>query len=776
MSCVVLTAILQMCTDSDVAAEVLKHPPETSIQFWAFNITNPIEFANGQTAKIHELGPYGLSLKPKTHSVDFSESAGTISFEKYNDFDFDSSIACSDCESDDTIRVTNFAYSKLIGGAQNEGLLLLASTCSTSQIGLISNATFPYCKTAEMGTAKKCRCCAPAGAINATTCSTIASPTSKAGGIQSWLAKYDNGLKLSTTASAFALSDGAYSGLIREMSVTELVFGAPSAQVGMMSTAQAVTTSVPAIYYANSNTTKDLIDACYALNCPTIQSIAANVGTSGVSALRSVECTGRVANWKVLMNDGGLSEERALELRYMEGVSCRPLGVTLAISAILTVDTNSVKSCVDGSNAVPCCLKSFYSPQFGMKGSGMGCHQWINGIIQTRRLYSMEEARKYIVASPQQKAYSGCASGSDKLKQIMWQGVTSYKDWFTPSSYTYPKMPWADPTVVNAALKGVASGVMTRLNVTGYLPALREGRGINSKFLDYQLTDGDPKFDEEEIWSGYRLNTIKVVYKKAGKVDGIAVNKFIPDTSRGVTDAEIEAEQRKGQLPFGNMENLVYATDGGPIVMAMPHFYSSDPSMLTQSSNIKLGTPSTVGVELYRTRDGYSRKSKLLDAPELVTVDTWDKYGYSDYQGYLHIEPASGVALSGSQVNQLNTFTWNCNPQLDSTCSFKATAYDASKPMCYIAGGKMMPCSAANVFTPRVMGSKVMPLYWLRSKPEAPEWVGEALKSGIDRRYAVSILVIIIPCLAGIGLFVCLFLILKTMQVSHEPVAKDDSK
>jgi hypothetical protein len=360
----------------------------------------------GASADLMELGPYGIKLDQKRFSIDFSESAGTLSYDMYNDVEFKQSSSCNGCSQDDTINVANFAYLKVLGSVQNEAMLLISSTCSPTQIGLISNAAFPYCKTTEMGTTTMCRCCAGTPTTNATTCGDIATPTTKAGGIHSWLAKYDNGLKLNSVASAFALSDGAYTPVVRQVSVTELVFGTVSSQLGMLTTAQAVTSGDKSTVYANSNTTNDLRDACYLLNCPKISEVVDLVfGGQGINAIKNVECTGRVPSWKVLMNDGGLSEERAKELRYMEGVSCRPFSVSVAIATVLSLDAGAVKICGDGTVQTdqPCCLKTFQSTAFNLAGSGVGCHQWVNGLIQSRRVYSKDEAWKYIKPSPETK-------------------------------------------------------------------------------------------------------------------------------------------------------------------------------------------------------------------------------------------------------------------------------------------------------------------------------------------------------------------------------------
>mmetsp|Transcript_14867 Transcript_14867/g.22359 ORF Transcript_14867/g.22359 Transcript_14867/m.22359 type:complete len:848 (+) Transcript_14867:86-2629(+) len=758
--------VSETCADSDPAAHVFSNAPATTLQLWVYNISNPDEYAAGSTAEMYEQGPYGIRLKQKRHDVDFSESEGTVTFNLYNDVKFKSSASCSDCLEDDTVNALNYAYLNLLAGAQNEGLLIISTTCTPTQIGLIqdTSGTYGYCDTSEMGENVMCRCCAPTPTANATTCSDLASRTSKGGGILSWLAKYDNGLKLDDVGSDFPLSTGAYTPLVRRLGITELTFGSASAQIGMIKTASSLTSSPPDMdtVYMNSNLTADLRDACYSLYCPSVETVVSQVmGGAGQAAIRDVSCAGTVPSSDVLQSEAGLTKERADELRYLEGVSCQPFGISVAIAALLSLDAGATKQCADGTSLgssspiEPCCLASFESSAFGVKGSGVGCHQWVNGLVQPRRVFSNDEAKQYIKPSPETKFYTGCAKGKQKFQQIMWKGETSYKDWFTPDTYTYPNMPWADPTIVKSGLSGTG-GTMTYFNISGYQAAIRSGRGITSSFLDYQLTDGDPKYDTEEIWSSYKLNTLTIKHEKKHDIGGIEVNKFLPDISKAITDEDIEATQRRGEVPYQNMENMVYASDGGPVIMSFPNFFGSDEAMLSQSSNVERGSASSVGVNLYRTRDSYSKHSSRLSSPEMISVSTWQEYGSSEYLGYINIEPATGLTLKGAIANQISSFTWNCNPQLDPTCGFMASVYNASDPMCYIAGGVNYPCNAGNVFTPKVMGGKVLPLYWLHVNPEAPDYLSASLKSGLDARYAMSILVIIIPVLCFVGIvFLC---------------------
>lgn len=309
-------------------------------------------------------------------------------------------------------------------------------------------------------------------------------------------------------------------------------------------------------------------------------------------------------------------------------------------------------------------------------------------------------------------------------------------------------MPWADPTIMRKGKDGLIAGTMSIFNITGFQVSVREGRGITSNFLDYDLTDGDPKYYEEEIWSSFKLRTLNITYQKRSEVFGIETNHFLSNIENATTQVEKEALQRGGQMPYQNLENLVYAADGVPAIMSLPLWYGSDTRILSQTSNTAVGSPSTVGVNIYRTRTSYDRDAAIYSTPQLVTQDTWETFGEKEYRGKLDIEPATGLTLKGQIANQFSVFTWNCNPLLDPTCSFKASAQSPTKPQCYLTGTVQYPCSASNVFTPYVKGSKVLPMYILTTDPSAPDSVVENLHFGIGTRYALSILVIIIPILS----------------------------
>jgi hypothetical protein len=378
------------------------------VKIYPFNVTNPYEYVTGSTAKINELGLYAIDVQQYRKNVDLSKSEGTISFDLWNEVEFNTKKSCPTCASSDLINVPHIGFLSLLSQVQNEAALMLQATCSSTQIGLITNPqTFPYCTPAQMGGTDICVCCAPTPTVNATTCNALTNTTTKTGGLLSYLAKYDNGVQLDDVPSTtFLLSTGTYTPLIRQLTVLELAFGSISAYVGMFKTAKAVRTNDRETIYEIGNTTIDLRDACV-LNCPSVASVVAKFPTEFLAAFQNVECEGYVPSADVLVSQGNLTQERADQLRYLEGVSCRSFGVNIATSAVIQATSPTATNvCSDGSSTLPCCLLSSTSPL--VTATGIGCQFFVAGLVQSRRVFSEEEALNDLIAKTGTKVLSPC--------------------------------------------------------------------------------------------------------------------------------------------------------------------------------------------------------------------------------------------------------------------------------------------------------------------------------------------------------------------------------
>lgn len=354
----------------------------------------------------------------------------------------------------------------------------------------------------------------------------------------------------------------------------------------------------------------------------------------------------------------------------------------------------------------------------------------------------------------------------------MYKGQESARTWYTPATYHYPNVTWADNTIMKAGLSSPSSVGYSIGNVSGEIFGMHEGKGFKPQFLSREMTaSNSPLKDMIPIWVGFRRGTLPFQYVKNVQVSSITANYY--ETKFELTDdpTKLEEEQRSGMLPYQNLVSAYYTSGGRPIIMSAPNYYGSEERVLSQSDNHPRRSNSTVGVSLYRTRDGYDTNSQLLSEPVLITPDTWNAYS-SSYAGSISIEPATGITLDGAVVNQMSTFTWNCDPTIDSSCGlfyFNKTASHGGK-LCYKNGPSYYPCSATNVFTPYVMGGKILPIYWLRATPQIPSTVFNSLHAVQRKEYVASILVLVIPILSFIAIIV-LFISMISVRKQNKQVA-----
>lgn len=710
-----------------------------------YNLTNPLAYLqDGAEAEFHEVGGYSYYVDATRANPRFEDDK--VKYVMYTSGEFRADRSPAGLASTDQLFSMNVAYLTVLGRARHEGLLLLQATCSLTQMALIgSTSVTTICRTEEIGTAAVCQCCATTPTENSTLCSDITSPSSTAGGLISYLAMNDGGIQLDSSPSAFPLSSGAYTPLVLKKTVQNVLIGSPSSILGTFQYQQGTEQTKADV----TNTTADIVDACSALDyCQSLTTLMGEIAAAGslpgtLAILKSLNCEGLIPDTQGLI-DAGLTEERALELRYLKGANCKPYTVTLAFAALLMATSGSGSTHTCAAGTLPCCLDEFSIP--GMSsGSGLGCLLWVPGTMISRQTYSVDEAHRYLTPSPENELYTGCASDNKAFQYISWEGRDVINSWYVPDTYSYPVMPWADPIVKPISATGGVAGEMTVTNLTGNTVFGRRGRGVTTGYLEYELTDGKPLTEHETVLYSQAFTTKDLRFEKKSSVDGVPTNTFIFDVPTNLSAADDELRQRKGQMPYSNLVNVRYSKEVAGIA-SLPNWYGVDSDILTQSSNTDKVAASGGGVSLYRTRDGYSSSSAVLSTPELMTSASLEIMK-DEITGFTQIEPASGVALNTRLHNMASTFTWNCNPQLDATCGLLASAHNASDPLCYIFGnGMQMPCSNANVFTPRVRGAKVLPLFWSRLTVK-PDGVSEIFVEAMDTRFALAIMSLLMSLL-----------------------------
>lgn len=770
-----LSEATEICDSNADGINILENVPSQLVDTWVYNISNPADYLQGGNAEVHELGVYAFEFQPTLENIEVNDDI--LEFDQYHqDIQFKKKDSCDSCDKSDQVFVQFTPYSTLVGKARNEAIMLMSMTCSPAQIQLMSSSdpSIGYCEESEMKTGTACRCCAQAPTENATTCSEIASPSSKAGGLLSWISKYEGGFQLSASVNSnFMLSSGDFTSLVRHSNIQEIATGHSSCFMGFFQMNRALQSGDTATQSFLAQTTEDMKDACTPLGyCPTLSELLAQIAGAGSQAevmgiIKGIDCSGIIPSAEILEEDFGLSKSRAMELRYLEGNDCRPYGLTLAAATIIAsqAGAGSMSTCANSSHSAPCCMSSFSSPSLG-NGAALGCLGWNPGLIQVRNLYSLEEASANIKPFPHTQSYTACADETRRFNVHMWQGRSSWNSWFTPENYVYPNMPWADHSIVSGAEDGSVDGNYSVFDVHGTMAGIRKGRGITTDFLEYDLTDGEPINKKENVWAPFRLSPLEFEHVDSFEYSDLQVAYYRPLISTSFSDAEIEDRQRNGEMPYPNQKNVAYAK-GAPVVLGYPNFYKVNSEILSQSSNAPRVAPDGAEIHLFRTRDGYDQDAQLLSTPERITTASLEEFG-QEYEGDIVVEPATGVTLDANVVTMISNYIWQCDPRLDSSCGLVASAYDPSDPLCYIFGnGKHMPCSSSNVFTPKVHGGKVMPLFWIRSLISSSDKLDDRLVHATDTRYALSICVIILPVLFLVGFVLSVIQVRKAFSTQH---------
>jgi hypothetical protein len=739
------------------------------MQVWIYNVTNPGDFLNGVSgAELYEFGPYSYDLEIQRENVDFFNGGSEVQFTVVNGITYNQGLSCVGCGDifADKVTVINPVYQAMIAGANSEFMMMLATTCSQGQIvNMLMNPSAPYCEKSDLNpnVNANCRCCVPAANTENITaldpdgslayCADVASPTGAKGSVISWLGSYDGGYKLSGARgpTSFPLSTGVYSPLLRTYTINEMISGSVSSLAGLFNYAAFSQSTAPAdvaAIQALLTTTQDVKDVCYSQAytfCPQLGDVMADIFAlpsqpEKVQYMQNIKCTGYIPNYVDLMANG-FTEERAMSLRYLEGVSCAQFAVPIAFAALIKTNPSNEYACADG--VLPCCMKNFTLVGAGgsTTGSGMGCLRYVDGLLQKRRVFSADEAEEYLGSTVIHN--TNCAS-SNRLHITEWMGQSKLTEWFTPSGYTYPYMPWADPSIVKGAGTQYP-GTFSAFNLSdGRVVTQVLGTGTGKSFLRKNLNSGDVEEEEFPVYLPgiNRVRTAK--FHKNKKFDGLRVSKYY--LKHDSLDASAES-QMKGLLPYPNMVNLLYTSSGLPVILALPNFMGVDSDIYSQTSNAKRGYPDGVGVSMYRTHESYSRDSAEM-TPELTTAASIAYYK-EDFANWWEWEPATGLTITNQAASMFNMFTMNCNPSLDPTCAF---ARQEASTMCYpgmLSDGTTVtsPCSNANVFTPLVQGEKVLPMYWNRVAAAPPDNAIASVVDLLDVRYAFSILCILIPSL-----------------------------
>jgi hypothetical protein len=366
-----------------------------------------------------------------------------------------------------------------------------------------------------------------------------------------------------------------------------------------------------------------------------------------------------------------------------------------------------------------------------------------------------------------------CAPKDERFQIKLYKDITSVLSWYTPPTDHYPNLTWADNTLMKPGLTSSGPGQYVYTNLTGEMFAIHNGKGFEPQFLSDQLTkDVKPLKETLSIWVAFRRSAVLYEHTKQVVYKAITTNAYRSQSVMTTDPTMREKQQKEGMTPYQNMASLFYMSGGKPLIMSSPNYFGSEPIVLTQTANQERGSNLTTGIKIFQTRESYDLDAAVLSPPRQVTAETWAENA-DTFSGHLLLEPATGLTLDGTVVNQFSTFSWNCNPKIDPSCGMFFFNKSASHGrLCYHTGPNYFPCSAANVFTPRVMGGKVLPIFWMRASPTISTTVLDALH-GLQRKGLVSgVLVLVVPIVCFFVIFGLVLSLLSHRKQSQQVATK----
>lgn len=760
----------RVCSDDKKNDKILEEFTRSDAQYvktWMYNITNPHGYLAGSSAHLDETGVYGFNLIINRGDLEFKDEGKIAAYNYYFEISYDEGSSCSNCGQSDDIVVFNHGYNGLMISAYNELSLMLTLACSATQIGLMSDNTIPLCTAAQQGTAAMCRCCAPSPpAGTGVLCAAIGNKGSKQGGMLSLMSKYDSGIQIgSAVVATYPFVSGQYTSLLTHKTPHQVARGLPSVLLGHFATRENVLSSNTEYLNWNIETTKDMVDVCFKLDyCPDYADIAKiSSNETFLSTIQDVSCEGLVPNYKVLQSEYGYSEEDAKALRYLEGAQCNVVSPSIIIAALVERSKNGGGSltCFDDNAdddytyTMPCCPSAFTYSYNGIAYTGAytGCLRYFPGILAERPSFSNDEAVKYAPTSLYAETYTGCADTDGlKFSQHIFKNHSTVNTWFTPDTTpTLDASHWADTTVIRDIVKEtyLIPGELMNQSYGGKIITIREGKGVTGKFLDWQLTsNGRPEKDEYDVFVPARREQITTKYVGDTRNHGVELNIFQGVTNFNDTQAYAEEVGKNGEQPYPNLRNMVYMTNGVPIISSLPNFYGVNEDIYSQTDNSARQSTSNSGISIFQTKDGYGIDAVTLLNKTLMSKETVEMYA-ERFQSIMQVEPAMGLTISASIVNMVSTFSTNCDPTYDLKCRMLASV---DPKMCYSAviPGRYMPCNSANVFTPYVQGAKVQPIFWFSLEIDTKKQI-KPLRDAMDVRQGFSVLILIIPILSVIA-------------------------
>ena len=284
--------------------------------------------------------------------------------------------------------------------------------------------------------------------------------------------------------------------------------------------------------------------------------------------------------------------------------------------------------------------------------------------------------------------------------------------------------------------------------VTGGSGRYFSPKGLTVKVGTSQISDGFPKNIPHPVYVPDAKKSIDFVFE--GYRDGFLRNQ-ICGTDTCIVSARLvpnttafdfnEFEDDGSGLPFDGLQPVGHlsgpSTTGRPEYLHQPLYVNGDEALYTQQDNTYVDRADGNGIKIYRpttssdTDPGVFTPTATESNYQLVDKAYVDSQRRA-LQSHIDIEVATGLGARQRMRFGTSYSIWECDPSTNDKC--KLAVNSKGENSCYSTSGTTTfdalsaadkndlttlgrsqftyPCSASNLFTPDVVGGKIIPQYW----------------------------------------------------------------
>ncbi|KAL7543080.1 hypothetical protein ACHAXR_012405 [Thalassiosira sp. AJA248-18] len=690
-----------------------------------------------------------------------------------------------------TDSVVNFSpdYLSFLGAMNDEVHMILSLVCTSEQIANIGVAGKNQCESNELGdiSVANCACCMKddeytlATSRNTgvepeyTNCNSYFDDEGHALSRLSLLASHDGGIAVKSagekkydgsgndfTATSFGQTE-IHTALIQGHTINDLMFGYPSAYLGMVAfhaqkgqAEKSLTSDLSSIELAKRMLTGQS-DSDLPFKLGNIADYTSKVGSvCFATCLDGGDCSGQAPE---------RHETSDVDKVKLGGIECKPYTSTYetvakctAISDALQVNSDEpgyeACTCANGSDewlSQGCCLAG--GKHDGADLMGEGCLFEVGGVVDSNyagmdtsvaNAVDLGTALKSWIdreASSPSSEFMCPNPGLQIDEHVKFGYYESYDGSTEHVSYyhTGNDRMLQDDVANSASTKYSAS-------VTGTSGKYFSPKGLTLKVGTAQISDGFPQKIPHPVYVPGAKKSIDFVYE--GVRDKFVRNK-ICGTDTCIVSARLnpnatvfninEAENDGAGLPFDGLQPVGHvsgpSTTGRPEYLHQPLYFDGDETLYTQQDSEYAERADGNGIKIYRpttTSDPGAFNPSAAESNYQLVDKAYVDSQKDVLQSHIDIEVGSGLGARQRMRFGTSYSIWECNPSANEKCRMAVNS--KGENTCYATSGSTLfdamgtadkndlttlgrnsftyPCSAANLFTPQVVGGKILPMYW----------------------------------------------------------------